>query len=236
MKRISKIVSVMLCAVVAAGMLSGCGKVDRDEYIARTRSEAEAEKDGSQADSSQEEQGQAEESSAVQVASDGAWKSMAFNIDGKDFVLDRLTLSEIEGEGWSFDPAVYGMQDLSADPLVFYQRSVVLNHEGYDEGSLVVGFTNFGEEACGLDTINVWSVEFASKDIANHPEVTLEGGITWGADEAAVKAAYGEPSKTERHDDTGYTQFVYADNVANAVYLDVYDDGGLGRIIMESYD
>lgn len=236
MKKISKIVSVMLCAAFTAGMMSGCGDVDRDQYIARTRSEAEAEKNASQADS-QAEQAPAEESSAAErITSDGAWKSMAFSIDGKDFVLDRLTLSEIENEGWSFDPAVYGMQDLSADPLVFYQRSVVLTHEGYDEGTFIVGFTNFGEEACGLDNINVWGVEFAAKDIANHPQVTIESGITWGADEAALKAAYGEPSAAERHDDAGYTQFIYTDNVANAVYLDVYDDGGLGRIVMESYD
>lgn len=218
MKKIGKIASVMLCAAFAAGMLSGCGSVDKESYIAETRSEAEA------------------SSAAERITSDGAWKSMAFSLDGKDFVLDRLTLSEIENEGWSFDPATYGMQELAADPLVFYQRSVALLHDGYDEGSFVVGFTNFGEKTCGLDAINIWSVEFASKDVANYPQVTIEGGITWGADEAALKAAYGEPSAAERHDDTGYTQYIYTDNAANVVYLDVYDNGGLGRIIMESYD
>lgn len=231
MKKISKLVSVMLCAAFAAGMLSGCNEVDREGYIAKTRSEADSEKSDSQAES------QAEQSSdAERTASDGAWKSMAFNVDGTDFVLDRLTLAELENAGWSFDPATYGMQDLSADPLVFYQRSVVLDHEGYDGGSLVVGFTNFGEEPCGLDAINVWSVEFTSKDIANYPQVTLEGGITWGADEAALKSAYGEPSSSERHDDGGYTQYIYTDTAANVIYLDVYDNGGLEKIVMESYD
>lgn len=232
MKKIGRVVSVMLCAAFAAGMLSGCGDVDRDNYIARTRSESDAEKGVSQAESSQAQQ---EESSAVEkVTSDGAWKSMAFSVDGTDFVLDRLTLAEIEAQGWSFEPEVYGMQDLSADPLVFYQRSIVLNHEGYDEGSFIVGFTNFGDEACGLDKINVWTVEFTSKNMASCPQVTLEGGITWGADEAALKAAYGEPSAVEKSD--GYTKYTYTDNAANVIYLDVYDDSGLGRIVMESYD
>lgn len=236
MKKISKIVSVMLCAVFAAGMLGGCGEVDREGYIAKTRSEADAEKSSSQADSSsQEEQAPAEESPEVEkITSDGAWKSMAFNVDGTDFVLDRLTLAELEDLGWSFDPEIYGLQDFSAEPLVFYQRSVVLNQEDYDEESFIVGFTNFGDEACGLDSINVWTVEFVSKDIANYPQVTIEGGITWGADEAAIKAAYGEPSAAEQFD--GYTHYTYTDNLANVVYLDVYDDGGLGRIVMESYD
>ncbi|MCI7804675.1 MAG: hypothetical protein MR503_06335 [Oscillospiraceae bacterium] len=233
MKKISKIVSAMLCTVLAAGMLSGCGEVDKEGYVAKTRSEAD--NVSSQAEVSQAEVSQAEQSSvAEKITSDGAWKSMAFNVDGTDFVLDRLTLSEIEDAGWSFDPAVYGMQDLSADPLVFYQRSVCMNHEGYDENSFIVGFTNFGDEACGLDTINVWTVEFTSKDVAGYPAVTLEGGITWGADEAALKAAYGEPSAAEKFD--GYTHYTYTDNAANVVYLDVYDDGGLGRIVMESYD
>lgn len=231
MKKISKLVSVMLCAAFAAGMLSGCNDVDREGYIAKTRSEADSEKSDSQADS------QAEQSSeAERTASDGAWKSMAFNVDGTDFVLDRLTLAELENSGWSFDPAVYGLQDLSAEPLVFYQRSVVLNHEDFDAESFIIGFTNFGEEPCGLDDINVWSVEFKSKDIANYPQVTLEGGITWGADEAALKSAYGEPSASERHDDGGYTQYTYTDTVSNVIYLDVYDNGGLEKIVMESYD
>ncbi len=231
MKKISKLVSVMLCAAFAAGMLSGCDDVDREGYIAKTRSEADSEKSDSQAES------QAEQSSeAERITSDGAWKSMAVNIAGIDFVLDRLALAELENAGWSFDPATYGLQDLSAEPMVFYQRSVVLNHEGFDDGSFIVGFTNFGEEPCGLDAINVWSVEFVSKDIASYPQITLEGGITWGADEAALKSAYGEPSAAERHDDGGYTQYIYTDNAANVIYLDVYDNGGLGRIVMESYD
>lgn len=231
MKNIGKIVSVMLCAVFAAGMLSGCGDVDRDQYIARTRSEAEADS------SSQNEQSSAAESSGIEkITSDGAWKSMKFNLNGTDMVLDKLPFASIEADGWSFDPALYGMEGLSADPGVFYQRSVCLINESYDEETCIVGFANFGEEACGLDSIGVWSIEFVAKDKTNYPEVTLEGGITWGADEAAVKEAYGEPSASERYDDAGYTELTYTDNVANTVYLDIYDDGGLGRIVMDSFD
>lgn len=67
--------------------------------------------------------------------------------------------------------------------------------------------------------MHIWSIEFTSKDKTQYPEVTLEGGITWGADEEAIKSAYGEPSASERNDDEKYTNLTYTDNAGKLFIL-----------------
>ena len=41
MNRVKRLAAVILCAVTAAGIFTGCGDIDRDKYIAKSRSEAE---------------------------------------------------------------------------------------------------------------------------------------------------------------------------------------------------
>lgn len=234
MKRSIRIISAVLCAVMTAGVLSGCGNVDKDKYVAQKRSDAEssqaaeAEADSSQAD--------AESSQEEIITSSGAWNSMKFTLDGEELVLDRLDYSVLANNGWSFDPSNYGLSDLSAKKGEYYQRSIFVYSDSFDEDVFCIGLTNFNDEPCGIDDMQLWSIEFIAKDKTNYPEVTFDGGITWGSDAAAIEAAYGTPSKSTRNDAEGYTELLYTDNTANSVTLYVYDNEGVQRMIMESSD
>ena len=231
MNRVKRLAAVILCAVTAAGIFTGCGDIDRDKYIAKSRSEAEG---SSASEESQQESGRQNAPEEL-ITSDGAWKSMKFTLDGNELVLIKLPYSSLTEQGWSFDYNVYGMKDLLTDSGVFYQRSVYLDHEGMDDGTICIGFANFNDEKSKVDDMHICSIEFTSKDKTQYPEVTLEGGITWGADEEAIKSAYGEPSASERNDDEKYTNLTYTDNAGKTIYLNIYDDGGLGKITMDSY-
>ena len=71
---------------------------------------------------------------------------MKFTLDGNELVLIKLPYSSLTEQGWSFDYNVYGMKDLLTDSGVFYQRSVYLDHEGMDDGTICIGFANFNDE------------------------------------------------------------------------------------------
>lgn len=237
MRKLNKILSVMILAVIASGTLFGCGKVDKSQYIGNSGSEDSDEnqyigRTRSEADS----QSQAESENNMVIPSDGAWKSMNFTLDGKDMTFDRLPYSALVSEGWSFDPEIYGLQDMSAEKGAFYERNIYLNKENYDGDAVMIGMTNYEDEPCGLDKIQLWSIEFAAIDRTEFPDIVLEGGITWGSKEKEIRAAYGEPSKVERFQNSRYTKLTYTDNAANSLLLEVYDMGGTGKITLESYD
>ncbi len=224
MKNFKKIISVVLCTAFVAGMLGGCGKkVDKDNYVAKTREEASEQ---SQAEAS-------ENSTDAKPTVD--WTTMEFSLNDTSLTFNRLPYSTMKELGWSFDPAIYGMENISAESGSFYQKSIYLSHADYDEATVLVGLTNFEEEPCGLDKISLWTIEFNAKDKAKFPDVTLTGGITWGNDEATVKAAYGEPLTTERNDEEGFTVLKYSDNAGKAIFLTVYDETGVGIITLESF-
>lgn len=225
MKNFKRILSVALCTALVAGMLGGCGKkVDKDSYVARTREEA-----------SEESEAALESSNESGTVSAADWTTMQFTIDGNELTFNRMPYTTLESLGMSFEPAIYGMDNLSAEKGVFYERSVYLNHPNYDDASVVVGFTNFEDEPCGLDKISLWSIEFVSKDKTAYPAITLPGGITWGNDEATVKSAYGEPTSVERNDAEGFTKLTYSNDSGKAILLNIYDDTGIGRITFEAF-
>lgn len=232
MKKMKKTFAIILCAALAAGILTGCGDADRDKYIAKTRSEAES---GEQTPNEEEETPDEETPDEERVTSDGAWKSMAFNIAGTDLTLSKIPLSSLESEGWGFDHTLYGMNGVTVESGTYYQRSIYLNHADYDDGTILVGLGNFKAESCSMDEVQLWSIEFLTKDKTDYPSIKLEGGITWGSDESAIKKAYGEPSAAERNDTDGYTELIYTDNAGKTICLDVYDETGVGRIVMDCY-
>lgn len=238
MRKLNKIISMLILAVIASGTLCGCEKVDKTQYIGNSdNSESTVEgqyvaRNRDEADSQLLE----ESENNFVIPSDGAWKSMKFTLDGKDMTFDRLSFSTLAAEGWNFDPVVYGLQDLSAEKGAFYEKNVYLSKEGFDGNAVIMGMTNFEDTPCKIDDIQLWSIDFIAAERNNYPSVVLEGGITWGSSQADIIAAYGEPSKVERYKNNRYTKLTYTDNVANSILLEVHDLGGTGKITLESYD
>lgn len=222
MKKSGKIAAILMCAALSTGLLSGCAKPDTTGYVTDSKD--------SSSDSQQEETTPQE-----RITSNGAWTSMKFTLDGEEMVMSKLKYSKLVDMGWSFDPVIYGLDKLEADPGNVYQRSVYLEHDNIDDATMVVGFTNFGDKKCGLDDIGVWSLEIVKKDKTKYPDVVFEGGITWGSDEEAIKKAYGDPSATTRNDNEGYTELIYTDNNGKTIYFDLYDGAGIERMIFESF-
>lgn len=225
MKNAKRIICI-LCTGITALSLAGCSKKsdsNSKEYVARTRSEADA-------------QSAAENSGVIEmVPSNGAWKSMKFTLDGSELTFQKLKYSDIQSAGWSFDPEVYGMENLSAEKGRFYEKSINLTKDGTGDGVFTVGLTNFGDEPCGLDEICVWVAEFNAENKTNYPEVVLEGDITWGANQEAITAAYGDPSATQRLENTRITKLTYMDNEGRSITLSVSDINGLQNILFEFY-
>lgn len=225
MKNIKKIISAAACALIASGIFSGCSEINNDEYLERTQNKTEE-----QASSAEEQPQEAEKKT-----SNGAWKSMAFTLEGKEMNIIKMPYAELKAAGWSFNPEDYGMNDFSAQIGTIFERNIYLKKDGYDDYVFLIGITNFNYEPCGIEDIQLWSIEVTAHEKTSYPELVLESGITWGSDEAAVIAAYGEPSLSTRHDETASTELTYTDNAGNIVVLEVYDNEGVGKIIMESY-
>lgn len=232
MKNIKKIITAAACIAIASGIFSGCSEINNEDYLERTQSKSEDQT------SSEEEQSQEEQSQeAEKKTSDGAWKSMAFTLEGKDMNLIKMPYAELKAAGWSFDTELYGIKtnEFLAPLGTIYERTIHVNKEGYDDGIFLIGITNFNSEPCGIEDVQLWSIEVDAHEKTSYPELVLENGITWGSDETSVIAAYGAPSLITRHDETSSTELAYTDNAGNNVILEVYDNGGVGKIIMESY-
>ena len=225
--KFKKVISALLCGAFAMGMLSACGEeVDRDKYIARTREEATAESDAEAA----KRNSQAAEERNLTPAN---WADMKFNIDGTEIVLDQLPYATLASMGWSYEPYIYGLDAVQFEKGVNYDMSINLMHEGYDEGVMKVGFTNFSDTPCSYDKNHVWGIEFTSYGKNAYPDVKV-GDITWGSDETDIKAVFGEPVSTATAED-GSTELVYGDGVYDAIKFYLYD-GKIGRIAMVSFD
>lgn len=230
--KITKAICAVLCGTMLISMLGGCGdKVDKNDYIARIKedsaSESEAQADDSQAD---DQNSQVVEEKNLTPAN---WTDMKFTLDGSEFVLDKMPYSTLSSIGWTYDPVIYGMDVISFEPGTVYDRSVYLVNANYDDTSLKVGFTNFGDTACTYDANHVWSVEFSAFDKVSYPNVSV-GGITWGYNEEDIKTVFGEPSWVITADD-GSTEFAYGDGGMNALKFYLYN-GVVERIVLESFD
>lgn len=220
-------ISAVLCGAFVMGVFSGCGdNIDREQYVARTRedataaSEAEAARNNSQA--------------AGQNTASVNWADMNFSLNGTELKFDKLPYSTFTSMGWSYDPMIYGLDVVTFETGVVYDRSVYLNHESYDDTTVKVGFTNFDAAPCNYEANHVWSIEFSAVGAERYPDVKLSN-ITWGSSEADIKAVFGEPTTVLSAED-GSTEISYGDGGLNVIRFYVYEDTGVGRIIMESFD
>lgn len=204
----------VLAAIASLTILAGCEKVDKEKYVGNSSS-----------------------SSEINSSDFGSmvWTDMTFMLDQKTYTLP-FEYKDIKETGWSFNPAAYGLENISIDPGLLLSRSVYLQNDNFDEGVLAVGFTNNKSEKVGIDDAVVWAVEVSSKDAAKAPEVVLPGNVKFGMTIDEIKAIYGEPSEEQRHDDEGYTEYRYVENGMKGLHLDFYDDGGFCKFIYENYN
>lgn len=213
-----KALLTIISAAVIASALTGCDSVDKDKYI----------NSSSQTSDSQSNENTAQNSDAV-----ADWTTLTFGIDAETYT-PEFNLSDLTGSGWSFDPALYGLEDYTVTPGLKLSCDVYLAREDCDDGVLAVGFTNTGGADVPLADCQVWSVRVDVKDKSQYPAFSIPGNIQWNASQDDIKAALGEPSETKREEE-GCTELVYNQDGNKLVHYYIYDDGGFQKFWIEKY-
>lgn len=111
---------------------------------------------------------------------------------------------------------------------------------GMDENvKFMAGFINDTNEDADLkdSKINIIRIDKRWTGSEVFPEVTLPGGITWGATAEDVEALYGAPVKEPSYNEEyGYTVYTY-ENSDNTFHADIviYDELGMQEVVIVSY-
>jgi hypothetical protein len=172
------------------------------------------------------------------------WKDMDVSINGKvyNFPYDYDAL---KADGWYIDLKEYGYEDgyiLNKGDSVSGTIDMYHNDYGteYDSFSLWVGFKNFTDKAKDILECDVWSFEadimhgFDKMD--KYPTVVIAKGITWGATEAEIIAAFGEWNDEYVSTDGGYKTVDYVYDYSKYMKLTINDELGLTAISFKDYD
>lgn len=210
MNKKNRIVSILLFGIISAGIMTGCEKAsERIVYIGQHQTET--------------------------VGADALLETISFTFEGKEVIFDKKPYSDFREMGWTFDADAYGLNDIQAKQGVLYQRGVYLSNDSYDSNVFCIGLTNFSQVPCKIEDTQIWSAEFTAHEKNKYPDIVVNGGITWGSNKEDIIKAYGEPNSTERHDDSGSETIHYTDDAGNNVDFEIYDNEGVGKIILESF-
>lgn len=223
MNKKNRIISMLLFGVISAGIMTGCEKAsERIIYIGSSRNETQA---GSSTSFSKVEN----------IGAEALLETISFTFEGVEMIFDKKPYSDFREMGWTFDPATYGLNDIQANQGNLYQRGVYLQNDSYDPDVFCIGLTNFNQDPCPIEDTQIWSAEFTAHEKSKYPDIVINGGITWGSPKEDIIKAYGKPNSSKRNDDSGSDTVHYTDNAGNNIYFEVYDDEGVGKIILESY-
>ncbi|MGN1480888.1 hypothetical protein [Porcipelethomonas sp.] len=213
-----KVLTGILSAAVLVSSLAGCSSVNKDKYI----------NNNSQSSESQSSENTAQSSEAF-----SDWTTLTFGI-GTESYTPEFNLSVLTDSGWSFDPALYGLNDLTVTPGLRLSCDVYLAHESCDDGVLAVGFTNTGDSDVALADCQIWSVRVDIKDKNNYPAFSVPGNVQWNTPQNDIKALLGEPSETKQEEE-GCTELVYNKDGNKIIHYYVYDEGGFQKFWIEKF-
>lgn len=214
-----KILAGMVSATMLLTMFTGCNIINEESSNSYSKTS-----------SNSSESSKSSEQSSSTGSTD--WKDMTLSVDSVNYT-PLFDLSDLTDAGWTFDPAIYGLNDYTMTPGVRLSCDVYLIHEGVDNDVLAAGFTNPSDKDIPLMDSKVWALKVNIKDKKNYPEFILPGNIKWNATEEEIKASLGEPTETNRDEANKRTELVYSEPDVKYVHYFVYDDGGMMTFEMD---
>lgn len=217
-----KFFSGILAAAILASLCVGCSD-DSDSLEYEVVKSDESSSDSSENSS--------EESSD---AKPGDWKALEVKINGELFV-PKFDYSRLTEKDWSFDPAIYGLENYNVESGVYLSPDVFLDNPNYEGGIIAVGFTNTSSEAKTINEAQVYAIKVKVKDKVNRPDISVPGNIAFGATAEDIKAAFGEPSETSRNDEEAYNELTYRSENMEVVHYYVYDNGNMLGFLAEHF-
>lgn len=172
-----------------------------------------------------------QENNAEPVSSD--WRDLDVRIDGKSCVpmFDYNVLSD---NGWVFDPATYGLEDLQLEKGTYLSCDVFVHNQAFDDGIISIGITNTDDEKKSVTDAKVYGIKINVKDKMNRPSITVPGNFDFGASAYDIKTALGEPNEIIRNDEQAYDEYVYKDNNKEVHYY-IYDSGNMLGYLAECF-
>lgn len=219
--KMKKAAALICSLIISCSLFTACGDEDSNKgnIVALSSGDESSVNDKSSNESSDE------KAASTEISKD--WKSLEIIMDGTKYTMN-FNYSDLTKISCSFDPALYGLTDAVLKPGIMYSPDIYLNNDKFGDGFMRVGLMNATSEDVGLDGTQVWAVGISKVKKDKAPDITLPGDITWGADEAAVKAAYGDPAETS--DGDGFVKYSYTEEGIAKLELSIYADGGLKEV------
>lgn len=161
-------------------------------------------------------------------AQSGDWSALEVKID--DIIYSpQFNYSQLVENGWSFDPAIYGLGDGIKSGVYISSDigDIGLTNDSYEDGVLSIGIVNNADETKPVSESQVFSLTINVKDKLNRPNISVPGNISFGASADEIKALMGEPNETNRNDEEMYTELVYSNESLASIRYYVYDEGNM---------
>lgn len=170
----------------------------------------------------------------------GDWLDLQFVLDGVGYQLND-PYKKLEANGWSFDMADYGYPNgYVLNPGDKTYGTIYLKNDAYDEKiNVIVGLKNNSDTVKDIYECDIWNIniqiEYASKLVEPHPEMTIGNGLKFGDTAQQVIDACGPCEDIFVSDSLGYRTFTYRVDFDYYLKITVYDEFGITKIQLEDY-
>ena len=201
-----------------------------------TSSEAAGEESAAQAPKEEEAPQEEETPKAPAEEEPPAWASLSFVLDEESLTLP-FAYSQIS-DSWKIDPE---FEEVSEDTVLApgerTNDGIPLISEKWGSMLVSAGFVNESEEEKPLSQCSIWilALDATWAEEEERPALSLPGEISWGADEGALKEAYGEPSVEPFYSESMYySSYSYSWQYLREMELVVYDEQGLTAFTLKT--
>lgn len=239
-KMYKKILCAMLAATIGAAALSGCSvnfnKTNSGNNSSETSSVAPSEpkdSDASQSESSEPVNSKAESQITAKPAAQ--WNDYRFTIDGEELTFP-FNFSKLIDMGWY----VSLEEDTEIDTVDANSEivSLFLSNDKYTGVTMLTSVANYSDKKCNIEDAKVNFIEIDTANAEGDlPDITLAGGVKWGATVDEIVAVFGKPDDNPSEYESKYfDNLYYTDSDSNKMELYVSKTDGLSGIYLMPFD
>lgn len=232
-----KILCAILAATIGAAALSGCSvsfnKTNSGNNSSETSSVTPFEPKDSDSPNSETESSKDE--SKITAEPTAQWNDYKFTIDGEELTIP-FDFSKLKDMGWYISLE----EDTEIDKVDANSEivSLSLSNDKYTGVTMLASIANYSDKKCDIEDSKVNFIEidttFAEDDL---PNITLAGGIKWGATIDDIVAVFGKPDDDlSEYDSKYFDNLCYTDSDSNKMELSVSKTDGLSGIYLMPFD